>query len=145
MQFPPEAWLRMSLNHGSITWISVLPSGRVILRTLGDTGHMSPDVITSTWCIWTETSVSVELRVLKAQHNVMWKLSSSYICLYVFEYYHWQTTMAGGLIWLEVGSYSWADWWHIACNEYIYSPQGPSLVLNIMYFTDMNDWIIKVL
>lgn len=46
MQFPPEAWLRMSLNHGSITWISVLPSGRVILHSLGDTGHMPPDAIT---------------------------------------------------------------------------------------------------
>lgn len=47
MQFPPEAWLRMSLNHGSITWISLMPSGRVVLRSLGDTGHMPPDVITS--------------------------------------------------------------------------------------------------
>ncbi|XP_021925691.1 serine/threonine-protein phosphatase Pgam5, mitochondrial-like isoform X2 [Zootermopsis nevadensis] len=47
LQFPPEAWLRLSLHHASITWISVMPSGRVILRALGDTGHMPPDVITS--------------------------------------------------------------------------------------------------
>ena len=46
MQFPPEAWRRMSLNHGSITWISILPSGQVILHWLGDTGHMPPDAIT---------------------------------------------------------------------------------------------------
>ncbi|RZC40580.1 serine/threonine-protein phosphatase Pgam5, mitochondrial [Asbolus verrucosus] len=47
LQFPGEAWLRMSLNHGSITWISITPSGRVVLRCLGDSGHMPPDVITS--------------------------------------------------------------------------------------------------
>jgi len=46
MQFPPEAWCRMSLNHGSITWISILPSGWVVLHWLGDTGHMPPDAIT---------------------------------------------------------------------------------------------------
>jgi serine/threonine-protein phosphatase PGAM5 len=46
LQFPPEAWHRMSLNHGSITWISILPSGWVVLRSLGDTGHMPPDAIT---------------------------------------------------------------------------------------------------
>ncbi|XP_060533916.1 serine/threonine-protein phosphatase Pgam5, mitochondrial-like isoform X2 [Cylas formicarius] len=48
LQFPAEAWLRMSLNHASITWISITPSGRCVLRTFGDTGHMPPDVITST-------------------------------------------------------------------------------------------------
>ncbi|KAJ2940216.1 hypothetical protein O0L34_g11783 [Tuta absoluta] len=47
LQFPPEGWLRMSLNHGSITWISILPSGNVVLRTLGDTGHMPPECVTS--------------------------------------------------------------------------------------------------
>ncbi|XP_011673375.1 serine/threonine-protein phosphatase PGAM5, mitochondrial-like isoform X2 [Strongylocentrotus purpuratus] len=40
MQFPPEAWLRMSLYHGSITWVSIRPSGRVSLRALGDAGFM---------------------------------------------------------------------------------------------------------
>nr|XP_023012786.1 serine/threonine-protein phosphatase PGAM5, mitochondrial isoform X2 [Leptinotarsa decemlineata] len=48
LQFPAEAWLRLSLYNGSITWISITPSGRCILRVLGDTGHMPPDVITST-------------------------------------------------------------------------------------------------
>ncbi|KAJ6634921.1 Serine/threonine-protein phosphatase Pgam5, mitochondrial [Pseudolycoriella hygida] len=47
MQFPAEAWLRLSLNHASITWLSILPSGRVILRSLGDSGHMPPKYITS--------------------------------------------------------------------------------------------------
>ncbi|CAH1275172.1 unnamed protein product [Diabrotica balteata] len=48
LQFPAEAWLRISLNHGSITWITITPSGRCILRILGDTGHMPPNFITST-------------------------------------------------------------------------------------------------
>ncbi|XP_013184215.2 serine/threonine-protein phosphatase Pgam5, mitochondrial isoform X2 [Amyelois transitella] len=47
LQFPPEAWLRISLNHGSITWVSILPNGNVILRALSDTGHMEPKYITS--------------------------------------------------------------------------------------------------
>ncbi|XP_038053666.1 serine/threonine-protein phosphatase PGAM5, mitochondrial-like isoform X2 [Patiria miniata] len=47
MQFPPEAWLRISLNHGSITWLAVRPSGRVSLRQLGDCGHMPPSKISS--------------------------------------------------------------------------------------------------
>ncbi|KAK9752009.1 Histidine phosphatase superfamily (branch 1) [Popillia japonica] len=47
LQFPPEAWLRLSLNHASLTWISITPSGRVILRTLGDSGHMPANIITS--------------------------------------------------------------------------------------------------
>lgn len=47
LQFPPEGWLRISLNHGSITWVSILPNGNVVLRVLGDTGHMEPKYITS--------------------------------------------------------------------------------------------------
>ncbi|VEN61384.1 unnamed protein product [Callosobruchus maculatus] len=47
LQFPAEAWLRLSLNHASITWISITPSGRCILRVYGDTGHMPPNVITN--------------------------------------------------------------------------------------------------
>ncbi|CAG9858518.1 unnamed protein product [Phyllotreta striolata] len=47
LQFPAEAWLRLSLNHASITWVSITPSGRCILRVLGDTGHMPPSYITS--------------------------------------------------------------------------------------------------
>uniref|UniRef100_A0A1L8DKM7 Serine/threonine-protein phosphatase PGAM5, mitochondrial n=2 Tax=Nyssomyia neivai TaxID=330878 RepID=A0A1L8DKM7_9DIPT len=46
LQFPPEAWLRISLNHASITWITIGPTGRVVLRTLGDSGHIPPDYVT---------------------------------------------------------------------------------------------------
>lgn len=48
LQLPPEAWLRISLAHASITWIVIRPSGRVILKTLGDSGHMPPDKISYT-------------------------------------------------------------------------------------------------
>jgi len=47
LQIPPEAWLRMGLNHGSVTWIAIRPSGRVVLRSLGVTGHMPPNKISS--------------------------------------------------------------------------------------------------
>ncbi|KYM84707.1 PREDICTED: serine/threonine-protein phosphatase PGAM5, mitochondrial [Atta cephalotes] len=47
LQFPPEAWLRICLKHGSITWLCILPSGRVTLYCLGDTGHMLPQNVTS--------------------------------------------------------------------------------------------------
>ncbi|CAG4933145.1 unnamed protein product [Colias eurytheme] len=47
LQFPPEGWLRISLNHASITWLSILPNGNVVLRSLSDTGHMEPKHITS--------------------------------------------------------------------------------------------------
>lgn len=47
LQLPPEAWLRISLNHASITWLSIQPSGRVTLRLLGDSGHMPPEFVTS--------------------------------------------------------------------------------------------------
>ncbi|XP_019879407.1 serine/threonine-protein phosphatase Pgam5, mitochondrial-like isoform X2 [Aethina tumida] len=47
LQFPAEGWLRISLNHASLTWITITPSGRCILKFLGDTGHMPPDVISS--------------------------------------------------------------------------------------------------
>lgn len=48
LQFPPEGWLRMGLNNGSITWLIIRPSGRVALRTLGDAGFMPPDKLTRT-------------------------------------------------------------------------------------------------
>ncbi|KAM9446931.1 serine/threonine-protein phosphatase PGAM5, mitochondrial isoform 2-T2 [Clarias gariepinus] len=48
LQFPPEGWLRLGLNNGSITWLTVRPSGRVALRTLGDSGFMPPDKVTRT-------------------------------------------------------------------------------------------------
>lgn len=48
LQFPPEGWLRMGLNNGSITWLTIRPSGRVSLKTLGDSGFMPPDKLTRT-------------------------------------------------------------------------------------------------
>lgn len=48
LQFPPEGWLRMGLNNGSITWLTIRPSGRVALRALGDAGFMPPDKLTRT-------------------------------------------------------------------------------------------------
>ncbi|XP_068166275.1 serine/threonine-protein phosphatase PGAM5, mitochondrial isoform X2 [Antennarius striatus] len=48
LQFPPEGWLRMGLNNGSITWLTIRPSGRVGLRALGDAGFMPPDKLTRT-------------------------------------------------------------------------------------------------
>lgn len=48
LQFPPEGWLRMGLNNGSITWLTIRPSGRVALRTLGDSGFMPPDKLSRT-------------------------------------------------------------------------------------------------
>ncbi|XP_071790577.1 serine/threonine-protein phosphatase PGAM5, mitochondrial-like isoform X1 [Asterias amurensis] len=47
MQFPPEAWLRIGLNHASITWLAIRPSGRVSLRQLGDCGHIPPSKLSS--------------------------------------------------------------------------------------------------
>jgi len=43
LQLSPNAWLRMSLRHGSMTVLTLRPNGRVSLKSLGDTGHMPPD------------------------------------------------------------------------------------------------------
>ncbi|KAB5528233.1 hypothetical protein PHYPO_G00137970 [Pangasianodon hypophthalmus] len=48
LQFPPEGWLRLGLNNGSITWLTIRPSGRVALRALGDSGFMPPEKVTRT-------------------------------------------------------------------------------------------------
>ncbi|KAJ8415387.1 hypothetical protein AAFF_G00423670 [Aldrovandia affinis] len=48
LQFPPEGWLRICLNNGSITWLTIRPNGRVALRMLGDSGFMPPDKLTRT-------------------------------------------------------------------------------------------------
>ena len=47
LQIPPEAWLRMSLYHGSMTWITIRPSGRVGLKCLGDAGFMPAGKLTT--------------------------------------------------------------------------------------------------
>jgi len=46
LQLPPEAWLRMSLPHCSITRITIRPNGRVSLKGLGDAGHLPADMVT---------------------------------------------------------------------------------------------------
>lgn len=46
LQFSPEAWTRFSLHHGSITWLTVWPTGYVTLRCLGDVGFMSVEELT---------------------------------------------------------------------------------------------------
>lgn len=45
LQLPPEAWIRFSLDHGSITWLVIRSDGRVALKCLGDSGHIPPDRI----------------------------------------------------------------------------------------------------
>jgi len=42
LQLPPEAWLRLSLQHGSLTLLTIRPSGHVVLRSFGDAGFMPP-------------------------------------------------------------------------------------------------------
>jgi serine/threonine-protein phosphatase PGAM5 len=39
LQLDPKAWLRLSLHHGSITWLRITPTGNVSLRSFGDYGH----------------------------------------------------------------------------------------------------------
>ena len=51
LQLPPEAWLRISLKHGSMTWITIRPDGRTSIRTLGESGYMPPDKLTTTWTV----------------------------------------------------------------------------------------------
>lgn len=41
LQFPAEGWLRFSLYNCSLTWVAIKPTGRVIVYTVGDTGHLS--------------------------------------------------------------------------------------------------------
>jgi len=47
LQVPPQAWLRMWLNHGSITWLTIRPEGRIVLRALGASGYMPPEKLTA--------------------------------------------------------------------------------------------------
>lgn len=46
MQFPVQAWLRITLNHGSITQLTILSDGGVILKTVGDSGFIPSKKIT---------------------------------------------------------------------------------------------------
>lgn len=47
MQFPPEAWLRLTLHHCSITWLTIRPNGRVVLRAVGDSGHLPREFLST--------------------------------------------------------------------------------------------------
>jgi len=46
LQLPPEAWLRLGGNNGSLTHIKIRPSGSVSLHCFGDSGHMSLEEVT---------------------------------------------------------------------------------------------------
>lgn len=48
LQFPPEAWLRISLHNGSMTVLAIRPSGTVSIRQLGECGHMPPGSLSLT-------------------------------------------------------------------------------------------------
>lgn len=39
LQLPPEAWLRFSVHNGSITVLTISPTGRVAVTALGEAGH----------------------------------------------------------------------------------------------------------
>ncbi|UYV76449.1 PGAM5 [Cordylochernes scorpioides] len=47
LQLRPEAWLRFSLHHCSITWLCIKPSGRVICHGIGDSGFLPSNMLTS--------------------------------------------------------------------------------------------------
>ena len=47
LQLPPEAWLRFSLKHASITWVTIRPDGKISVRGVGDAGHFTPDKLTT--------------------------------------------------------------------------------------------------
>lgn len=46
LQLPPEAWLRINLHHASISWVRIRPNGRVGLLTMGNCGHLRPELLT---------------------------------------------------------------------------------------------------
>jgi len=46
LQLPPEAWLRLSLYNCSISHLRIAPTGNVSLITLGDIGHLPPELNT---------------------------------------------------------------------------------------------------
>ncbi|XP_017006629.2 serine/threonine-protein phosphatase Pgam5, mitochondrial isoform X2 [Drosophila takahashii] len=47
LQFPAEGWLRISINHASITWLTISPSGNVSIKYLGDSGFMPAALLTN--------------------------------------------------------------------------------------------------
>uniref|UniRef100_A0A0A9Y1W7 Serine/threonine-protein phosphatase PGAM5, mitochondrial n=1 Tax=Lygus hesperus TaxID=30085 RepID=A0A0A9Y1W7_LYGHE len=47
LQFPPEAWLRFSLKHCSITWFTIHGNGNISVRSVGDSGFLPPTRLTT--------------------------------------------------------------------------------------------------
>lgn len=47
LQLPPEAWLRLSLKHASLTWLVFRPSGSVHTKCIGEAGHLPQDMLTT--------------------------------------------------------------------------------------------------
>ena len=46
LQLPPEAWLRTSLPHCSVTTITIRGTGHVSLVGMGSYGHLPPELVT---------------------------------------------------------------------------------------------------
>jgi len=46
LQFPSKAYLRLSMMHGSMTWLTVHPDGRTRVKCLGEAGHLKPEMLT---------------------------------------------------------------------------------------------------
>jgi serine/threonine-protein phosphatase PGAM5 len=46
LQLPGSAWLRFNLHHASITWIRIDPTGRVVCKFYGDSGHLPKSHVT---------------------------------------------------------------------------------------------------
>ncbi|CAF0764597.1 unnamed protein product [Adineta steineri] len=46
MQFPIQAWLRITLNHGSITQITILSDGSIVMKSVGDSGFIPSNKVT---------------------------------------------------------------------------------------------------
>lgn len=46
LQLPPEAWLRFSIGHCSVTAVTIRSNGDVSVSALGNTGHLPPDLVT---------------------------------------------------------------------------------------------------
>ena len=47
LQFPPEAWLRISLKHASLTMLTIRPDSRVSVKCVGEAGHLQPSLLTT--------------------------------------------------------------------------------------------------
>jgi serine/threonine-protein phosphatase PGAM5 len=47
LQFPPEAWLRFSLQHGSLTLLTICPDGRVFCSAIGEAGFIPTNKLSS--------------------------------------------------------------------------------------------------